>query len=122
MNLEAFIIGAIIGWGLYIILRGMASASHERHIAARQSAARRWAAVCQDGKLAERAREQIHAVSDAWHIYSEGRATRLFVHPSDEVILPYIVATNRGMDGPLRFCGMTVLYDSFLPIGDWRIE
>lgn len=123
MSIEGFLVGVAVGLGLSVIIRGMMSADHERYIAARQAAAQRdSASMLHDAEIARRAQSKINAISEAWHIHSECQATELFLHPADDVILPYIVMTNRVMDGLLRFCGMTVVYDDALPVGGWRIE
>lgn len=77
-----------------------------------------------DYETAERAKSAVEAIGQSWHLDWEGKATKLFVHPSDDVMLPYVVMTNRDgpVNGPLKFCGMTVALDHTLKPGAWRIE
>jgi hypothetical protein len=77
-----------------------------------------------DYETAEKAKSMAEAIGESWHLEWEGRATKLFLHPADDVMLPYVVMINRDgpMNGPLKFCGMTVALDHALKAGAWRIE
>lgn len=77
-----------------------------------------------DYETAERAKLMVNAIGRSWHLEWEGKATKLFLHPADDVMLPYVVMTNRDspMGEPLKFCGMTVALDHALKCGAWRIE
>lgn len=116
-TLVSILLGAIVGWGLYVIFRGMMSSDYERYVAAREMTAK----LEQDAAIAAKAQKHVEAISEAYHIHFDCKGKTLCLHPNDSVVLPYIVMANRDAR-PMRLLGMQVSFDRELEPGQWRIE
>ena len=74
-----------------------------------------------DAAIATKAQKHVEAISEAYHIHFDCGGKRLYLHPHDDVVLPYIVMANRDAR-PMRLLGMQVSFDRELEPGQWRIE